>query len=319
MLGAVNNHTVNNTYINQGQGHIHWMKIWYDDIGEGNAYQLAAWCHEKIRMEYWGKGKYELSDNSGNVTGASFICNHELAGRQYYMNSTNTNAGGWDACLMRKFCNGRLYSAMPVEWRALIKEVQIRATIGSQSTDLKISDDRIYLASYYEIGVSGAGYDGEVGVDVNGLRVPWFVGQGTGNPNTQNAQRIKWLGRIRTYALGNGNTTAYDGTPYIYTSTDDPAATFSTRISRGSIWLKTNNSSVGYYYLPQEEITQYGITPEFTASSTYGGGGWVQAKVWWLRSAAISYSASFMYVTTNGGASNGVANSSIGVVPGFSI
>ena len=51
-FGAVNYST---GYRNYGIATLHWCKIWYDDLGETNAFALAGGFHNTLRMEYWGK------------------------------------------------------------------------------------------------------------------------------------------------------------------------------------------------------------------------------------------------------------------------
>ena len=295
---------VTSGYRDYGNGTIHWCKIWHDDIGEECAYNLASWCHEKIRFEYWGANKYYYH-NSATTCKASFIANSQVGGvkgRGYYMNPTNTNSGGWDSSAMRDFLNDRMLKAMPTELQAMIKKVEIKATSGSQSTGITVSDDYIYLPSYREVGsgATGAGYISEVGTSTD--PISWF---------TNNSSRIKFRGKTRPYSTGDGHT--------IYTCAQDPAALYQTSINDGDIWINTNNSSTGYVFVPQAQLDQYGITPEFVADSTYAQGGWVIATSWWERSPSISYSSSFYCVTSYGFPGNSNASNVYGVVLGFSI
>ena len=112
-------------------------------------------------MEYWGTGKYWYY-NTNETCKASFICNSEiggLGGRGYYMNPSNTNAGGWANSYMYNFCEGRMFNAMPTAWQSVIRSVEIKATAGSQSTSIVTSSNKIYLPSYRELGGSGTGYN----------------------------------------------------------------------------------------------------------------------------------------------------------------
>ena len=291
-------------YREYGKGTIHWCKIWYDDIGDECANALAAYPHEKVRFEYWGAGKYYYYD-SATVCKSSFICNSQLGnvgGRGYYMNPTNTNANGWDGCEMREFCNGRIFDAFPTELQAAIKDVEIKATQGSQSTGIKISKDKVYLISYREVGSgnSSAGYISEVGTSTD--PVSWF---------TNNQQRIKFRGKTRKYS-GDSSVT-------IYSCNQDPAALYQTSINPGDIWINTGNSSVGYIFLTQAELDQYGITASIVADSDYADGGWMTANNWWGRSPNLSSTTNFMNVTSYGSPNYyGSASNVIGVVPGFS-
>ena len=217
------------------------------------------------------------------------------------MNSSNTNAGGWNSSKMRTFCNGRVFDALPIEWQAMIKAVEIRATSGSQSTSIIASEDKVYLISYREVGSgsTAAGYIDEVGTSID--PVSWF---------TNNQQRIKFRGKIRKYAG--------DSTATIYSCAQEPAALYQTDIEPGTIWINTSNSSVGYIFLSQDELDHYGITPSIAADPTYALGGWQTASYWWGRSPNLGSSTAFMYVYSHGSPGNYSASNVIGVVPCFS-
>ena len=206
------------------------------------------------------------------------------------MNSTNTNAGGWDESLMRDFCNGRLFDALPISWRSMIKTVKINATAGSQSSEITISEDKVYLISTTESGGNtGSPYNNE------GSQISWF---------TSNANRIKFKGRIRT----DEST--------VYTAGSDPSADSSNTVKAGDVWINTGNQSIGYMYVTQEEIDAYNLTPAYTAAI---GGGWISATTWWERSPGVANSTGFWIVSSNGYVSNHSAYSVSGVCPCFSI
>ena len=133
-----------------GKGQIHWAKVWLDDIGDAAARKLAAWPHETWRYEYCGDKRYRFAADSSKITGASFIPTRLLS-LGHYMNTTNTNIGGWNDSAMRQFCNGRVYDAFPTEWRSIIKQVQIPSTAGNMSSDIVYSKDYVYLPSYVEV------------------------------------------------------------------------------------------------------------------------------------------------------------------------
>lgn len=290
-------------YRNYGKGTMHWCKIWMDDLGDTNAFQLASWVHETIRMEYWGAGKYYYDDTSIPCL-LSFICNSQLdglLGRGYWMNSTNTNVGGWHSSAMRAFLNDRFFKAMPTVWQAVIRAVEIRATAGNKSTEIVTDFDKIYLPSYRELdrSITTSGYIEEVGTSNDSIS--WF---------TNNPQRIKFRGKTRKYA----------GEATIYTCNQEPAALYQTDIEPGTIWINTSSSSTGYIFVSQDEIDQYGKTPTIAADSTYAQGGWFVATLWWGRSPVVGGSSGFMFVGTGGGAGgSGGANAMYGVVPGFSL
>lgn len=286
-----------------GKGTLHWCKIWFDDLGENVAKQIAVYPREKIRMEYWGAGRYYY-DNSITPCKASWICNHLLdgiGGRGYWMNPTNTNVGGWDSSAMRALCNGRIFDAFPTVWQSIIKTVKINATKGSQSSGITTSIDKIYLPSSLEIGeVLRGAYANEFGT--SNSPVPWF---------TSNTQRVKFKGKVRKYIE--------EAT--VYECAQEPAALYQTNIEPGSIWFNTSNSNYAYIFVSQAELSQYGKTPSIAADSNYASGGWVIALGWWERSPSVSNSTSFLYVDSTGGTGSGGygASSARAVAPGFSI
>lgn len=296
-----------NSYRTYGKGHVHWCKIWLADLGNEIAKQLAIYPRETIRFEYWGKNKYYYGDGGSTLCKSSWIANQLLGGvggRGYYMNSTNTNAGGWKDSLMREWLNDRFYKALPIEWQSVIKPVEITSTTGQQSTAISQSYDKIYLPATVEIGGSTAtGYISEIGAagqaNTADGKIPWF---------TSNAKRVKFKGKIFDYG------------GLSYSCAQDPAALYQTSIEPGTIWYDTSNSSVGYIFVSQDEIDQYGITVSKAASATYASGGWVSAAIWWERSPGLSASTGFLIVGTYGYAgSYGNASNVDAAAPGFSL
>ena len=274
-----------------GKGIIHWCKVWYDDLGETNAFELASWCREPLRMEFCGSERYRLAGGSSSKAQMSFIANNLLTGRGYWMNSTNTNAGGWRDSLMRTFCNERLFKALPIQWRNIIKTVRISASAGNQSTEIYVTEDKIYLAANTEVG----GYTNSPYGD-EGTPISWF---------TSGKSRLKFRGRM-----------VKDDVQF-FSAASDPTADAANTVREGDIWINTGKDSIGYMYLTQAELDKYNLTPDFTASI---GGGWIIASYWWERSPNASNSTSFMNVNGNGYAhSYGGALDVGGVCPCFSI
>lgn len=84
------------------------------------------------------------------------------------MNSSNTNAGGWESSWMRNTHMPDILSSFPAELLAdgAIKTIDVIASAGSQSTNLVTSTDRLRLHSITELGLTystaameGAVYD----------------------------------------------------------------------------------------------------------------------------------------------------------------
>lgn len=67
-----------------------------------------------------------------------------------YMNSTNTNAGGWKECARRKWCNNIYYNAI-IGIKDIVKEVNKKASAGSGSSTIVTTTDKVFLLSEIEI------------------------------------------------------------------------------------------------------------------------------------------------------------------------
>jgi len=281
-----------------GAGWIHWCKIWYDDLGVTNCKKLASWTHEILRMEFAGSDRYRLSGSTSQRANASFFANNALPLLRK-MNPTATNVGGWDESEMRRFLNTRVYEALPYNWQAAIKQVKISASAGNQSSEIVISNDYIYLAANRELG----GWTSTPYIN-EGDAISYF---------TTNASRIKFCGLI------------VDENAQFITESSDPTQLTSYTVKEGDIWINTNNSSVGYYYMTADTVAKHSRIGYRDISSAdnipaSNGGMWVRAYYWWERSPNASTSTNFVYVTTNGNPyNNGNASSAYGVAFGFSI
>lgn len=116
-------------FSNYATGKIHWAKIWYKDLGDDICKYLAMWTHENITLEMSGFHRYYLSDNPDNMCNFSLLATH-LLGRTKMWNSTNTNDGGWAKSDLNVALNTRLYNALPVQIKLLIKQVIVKSNDG---------------------------------------------------------------------------------------------------------------------------------------------------------------------------------------------
>lgn len=99
-----------------------------------------------------------LRDASVSDTGGSSNTEHG------YMNSSNTNSGGWTSCARRTWCNSVFYTnALPTAFKNMVKEVDKLTSAGNQSTTINTTQDKVFLPSEIEIfgtttySVSGEG------------------------------------------------------------------------------------------------------------------------------------------------------------------
>lgn len=89
-------------------------------------------------------------------TQKNFLANG-TSGEWGYMNSSNTNSGGWDSCARRTWCNNVYKSALPSGLQGLLKQVNIVTASGS-SSDTATSADYIFLPAEKEVFGTAAKY-----------------------------------------------------------------------------------------------------------------------------------------------------------------
>jgi hypothetical protein len=66
-------------------------------------------------------------------------------------NTSNTNKGGWANSSLNTMLNTRLYAAIPKQIRAIIKQVEVPSSIGSQSNDISTSACYITVPAVIEV------------------------------------------------------------------------------------------------------------------------------------------------------------------------
>lgn len=274
-----------------GHGHLHWCKIWYEDLGDANARQLATWYHEPIRMEYYGAERHRISGGTSQMSNASFICNHLLEGRGHQMNKTETNIGGWDDSAMRNFLNNRFHLAFPTVWQSMIKMVKVSASDGNKSSQIILSDDYIYIPCAREIAY---GFESEP-----------YINEGT---------HISWYTGALSQSKFNGLCVP-DGASY-YSGGSDPSEVMSNEVKPGDVWRAGSYQTL--IYVPQQYVDEY--APTLTRVSAVGGG-WVAAPSWVTRSAYVANTTNFIgYMLQHGTIRHECgAASNFGICPCFSI
>lgn len=311
------------------KGWVYWCKLWQDDLGDTNAKLLSAWIHEKIRMEYTGRGtsglkRYAIANSNSQVTTyaeASFLSNNILS-LLHDMNNSDTNVGGWATSNMRKFLNTRVYNAFPLQWQSAIKSVSVKSTIGggasgSKVTNTSTSVDKLYLSAYNELAGASGDYNGET---YNNDIINYFVS----NASVYYYKKIKFSSLI---AKNQGE----DGTQYFGASENlsiDPTdSSLGYTVNEGDVWLKYDgNNKLGYIYISRDTLSKhtrigYRVVTSTDNIAASDNGRWIRACNWRERSPYVSNSINFMYVNGNGNPTNtsGGAAGLGGIVIGFSI
>ena len=96
---------------------------------------------------------YERSDGSGTT---GFVLEFvECFGTKYYMNSTRTNDGGWNASYMHTTVMSLILARLPDEWQEVVATVKIKSGNGYSTGNAVIeSDDKLFLPAEREIFAS---------------------------------------------------------------------------------------------------------------------------------------------------------------------
>jgi len=261
-------------------GWIHWAKIWYDDLGVVNATELAQWPHETWRAHYYGEyggaivNRYRIQ-NSVKYARLPFILNNllTLTGQ---INVIGDNDGGWPNMSLPTLLNNRVYKAMPVGWRSIMKRVRVNSSSGHMQEEIVYSEDYVFIPSYTEAGnAQMSPYISE------GSFIDWF---------TSDYSRVKFRG----YVIPEDSV--------LYLGSTDPTSESSSTVKQGDIWYTTNSGSTrGYYYIPQSVAAKHRYANASGYNMTaYDGGYWVSSDSWWTRSPSAQYDQYNVYVSENG-------------------
>ena len=173
----------------------------YFSVGDEKTISLTT--GEQVTLVILGFDHDDLT--SGGKAGMTIGMKNLLA-TTYRMNATGTNAGGWDESEMRTSTMATLLSQLPSDLQGVIKQVNKKATAGSQSTSITTSADKLWLLAEVEVdGTTSAGYADE------GEQYEYWK---TVKDGTVAADRIKYLSN------GSGSANSWWlRSPYVSTST----------------------------------------------------------------------------------------------------
>ena len=172
----------------------------YFSVGDEKTISLTT--GEQVTFVILGFDHDDLT--SGGKAGMTIGMKNLLA-TTYRMNATGTNAGGWDESEMRTSTMATLLSQLPSDLQGVIKQVNKKATAGSQSTSITTSADKLWLLAEVEVdGTTSAGYADE------GEQYEYWK---TVKDGTVAADRIKYLSN------GSGSANAWWlRSPYVSSS-----------------------------------------------------------------------------------------------------
>lgn len=141
-----------------------------------------------------------------DATSASNSNNGSGDAERGYMNSTNTNVGGWKGCARRTWCNNIYFKAFPTTWQSMVKMVNKKVSVGNNSSTIETVQDKIFLAAEIEIFGSttysfageGAQYQYYKNATANRYKMPKW--------SSSSVSHIYWERSPRS-----GNTTGFCG------------------------------------------------------------------------------------------------------------
>lgn len=117
------------------------------------------------------EGQYPLADGgTANFVVGMKNCLNET----HAMNSSNTNAGGWNGCEMRTWLNNTVYNSIPESFRSVLKAMNVwTANGGNQAGSVGIySED--YLALPAEKEVFGSNTYGSATIESQLFQFDWY-------------------------------------------------------------------------------------------------------------------------------------------------
>ena len=127
--------------------------LYAEYLGAQKTVQLKNGQTVHVRLMNNTTDMYEYADGNG-TTGFVLAFDPECFATAYYMNSTNTNVGGWNASYMRTTVMPLIFNQLPDDLQEVIATVKIKAAgTGTESTVLE-SNDTLFLPAEREIFAS---------------------------------------------------------------------------------------------------------------------------------------------------------------------
>lgn len=150
-------------------------------VGESHREQdvqmaIAGFDHDDLTTAINGHTKAALTltqvDCLMDANNASNPVNGENNTENGYMNSTDTNIGGWKDCARRTWCNNVYFNALPSTIKNAVKSVNKKTSAGNKDSTINITSDKVFLLS--EIEIYGTDLHGNTGVSFLGEGMPYI-------------------------------------------------------------------------------------------------------------------------------------------------
>lgn len=119
------------------------------------AYVIIGIEHDDLVTAINGKTKAAITIQTERMlyldTTTEYNSSYDTSHECGYMNSSNTNSGGWEGCARRTWCNNVYKECLPTYIQNMMKQVKKLTSAGSQSSTIKASNDYAFLPSEIEI------------------------------------------------------------------------------------------------------------------------------------------------------------------------
>ena len=194
---------------------------WADGTDEEVAAMVAAADAGKLNLsDYWHEGdertvhlsamsatgvseshaaqdvQFVLSDPGhftlANGKKCSFVVlQKDCLEEQGYMNSSDTNNGGWNSCARRTWCNETYRNAIPASLRGIFKQFKVRTADGSGSGVTESTD---WFSLFSEKEVFGSTTHANSSAESQNTQLNWFK-TSSNRVKRSNGTAIEWWER----------------------------------------------------------------------------------------------------------------------------
>lgn len=118
-------------------------------------YVIIGIEHDNLVTAINGKTKAAITIQTERMlyldTTTEYNNSYDVSHEYGYMNSSNTNSGGWEGCARRTWCNNVYKQCLPTRIQNMMKQVKKLTSAGNQSSTIKTSNDYAFLPSEIEV------------------------------------------------------------------------------------------------------------------------------------------------------------------------
>ena len=200
-------------------GIMHFCRYYTEDLGDSICRKIANYPTEEYWIELCNFGGYYLTESSVTQTDVDFKFLTCLW-KTMQMNTTNTNAGGYDATIIGRWILARLLPALPQEWQSILADCRVMHNnyVDGTTHNVVTSNVKISILDVVEFNSSTT-------------TAPWSQ---CGEPITyyvNDSARIHYLG----ITMRENYVTFTQGT--------DPTLDVNNNVQEGDLWVDTSNSN----------------------------------------------------------------------------